>query len=66
MRLVKNFLFVVLNMVVELWTGFFNRTSEFYDKYTETKTRKGYVMFVSLAFVAAIGITTWMYKRVYG
>ncbi|MNQ97184.1 hypothetical protein D3C85_1128170 [compost metagenome] len=66
MRIIKNFVFVVLTLVAELWAGIFNRKPEFYDKHTETKTRKGYVMFVLLAFVATVGIVTWMYKRVYG
>lgn len=66
MRLLKNFVVVVLTLVGELWAGMFNRSPEFYDKRTETKTRKGYVWFVLFAFVASVGIVTWMYKRVYG
>jgi len=64
MTILKNFVLVVLNLVGELWTGFFNRNPNFYDKKTVTKTKIGYVVFVLLALVAVIAITTLLYSRI--
>ncbi|WP_433945952.1 hypothetical protein [Paenibacillus sp. SN-8-1] len=64
MKLIKNFILVVLNLVGELWTGFFNRNPEFYDKHTNTKTKLGYIVFVVLSFVVTIGIATLLYSRI--
>lgn len=60
----KNFILVVLSLVGEVWTGFFNRNPDFYDKNTVTKSKLGYVVFVILAFVAVIVITTLLYLRI--
>lgn len=63
MKLIKNFTLVVLNLVGELWTGFFNRDPDFYDKHSITKTKVGYLVFVVLAFIATIGIAALLYSR---
>ncbi|MGG3574524.1 hypothetical protein ABES25_04905 [Bacillus gobiensis] len=65
MKLVKNFFLVVLLMIVELSVGFFDRSPNFYDKHTMTKTRLGYVVFVTLAAFVTFGVITWMYNRIY-
>lgn len=65
MTILKNFSLVVLHLIAELWTGFFHRSSDFYDRHTVTKTKLGYAAFVSLAFIATVGIVLWMAQRVY-
>lgn len=64
MKIIKNFILVVLNLVGEVWTGFFNRNPDFYDNHTITKTKVGYTVFVMLAFVVTIGIATLLYLRI--
>ncbi|MCQ6557674.1 hypothetical protein [Paenibacillus mendelii] len=66
MSILKNFFLVVLNLVGELWTGVFHRNPDFYDKYTVTKSRTGYVFFVALSTLVTIGIVAWFYVRIYG
>lgn len=64
MRTVKNFSLVVVNLVGELWMGI-GRKPEFYDRHTSTKTKIGYVSFVSLATLIAIGTVIWLCLRLY-
>lgn len=64
MKLVKNFFLVVLLMLVELWFGYFDRSPNFYDKHTMTKTGLGYVVFVTLAAFVTFGAVAWIYDRV--
>jgi len=64
MRIVKSFILVVVNLVAELWMGI-NRKPEFYDKHTRTKTKKGYILFVSVAALATSGVIVWLYKSIY-
>lgn len=64
MKIVKNFTLVVLNLVGELWTGFFFRKPDFYDSHTVTKTKIGYAVLVTLTYLATIGILTLLYLRI--
>ncbi|MCR8645207.1 hypothetical protein NV379_21360 [Paenibacillus sp. N1-5-1-14] len=64
MTVMKNFVLVVLSMVAQLWTGFFNRKQDFYDRRSVTKTKLGYVVFVILALLATIGIMYWPYMKI--
>ncbi|OAB35691.1 hypothetical protein PMSD_11815 [Paenibacillus macquariensis subsp. defensor] len=65
MQLIKGFFLVVVNLVVELWTGFNNRNPDFYDKHSATRTRTGYIFFVTLVTLATVGIVSWLYVRIY-
>ncbi|CAM3715762.1 hypothetical protein MALU111345_18815 [Marinicrinis lubricantis] len=65
MRLVRNFALVFLNLVNELWNGFSFQRPSFYDKYTETKTKIGYAIFILLLLVTTVGAVTWLYLRIY-
>ncbi|WP_136608622.1 hypothetical protein [Paenibacillus dokdonensis] len=65
MKLMKNFSLVVLNLVGEFWTGFYYRSSDFYDRHTVTKTKTGYIVFVSLAALVTLGIAAWLFRRIY-
>lgn len=64
MKLIRNFFLVVVNLIGTLWVGA-SRKPEFYDKYSKTKTRIGYIFFVSLATLVTVGIIAWLYKRIY-
>lgn len=64
MKLLKNFFIVVLTLVLETWTGFFKRDPNFYDKYTVTKTKVGYMVFVVLASAITIGIASLLLLRI--
>jgi len=59
----KNFFLVMLNLMGELWIGFFNRKPDFYDKYTVTKTKAGYFIFIILSVAVIIGIMILLYGR---
>lgn len=63
-KVIKNFSLVVVGLIADLWLGFV-RKSEFYDNRTVTTTKRGYVLFVSLAAIVAIGTVIWAYKRIY-
>lgn len=63
MKLVKNFVLVVLHMIGSLWMGIFNRKPDFYDQYTQTKTRAGYIVFVTLSAVVSITVIAWLYNQ---
>lgn len=66
MQRFKSFVLVVLSMSAQLWTGFFNRNPEFYDKHTASQSKSGYIVFVSLSTVATIGLLGWLYTMIYG
>ncbi|BBH20579.1 hypothetical protein Back11_19240 [Paenibacillus baekrokdamisoli] len=65
MKVIKSFFLVVVSLLGELWTGYFNRSSEFYDKHTATKTKTGYVFFVTLATLVTISAAAWLCLRIY-
>lgn len=66
MGLAKRFVMVVVNMIGELWIGFYRRNSDFYDKQTsESKSKLGYYAFIIGAAAVTVGIVSWMYSRVY-
>jgi len=65
MQLIKGFFLVVVNLVGELWTGFYNRNPDFYDKHSATQTKTGYIFFVTLVSLATVGIASWLYVRIY-
>ena len=64
MRIIKNLALVVVNLIGELWIGV-GRKPAFYDKHTATKTRVGYIVFVSLATVIALGTVIGIYLKIY-
>lgn len=63
-KVIKNFSLVVVGLIADLWLGFV-RKSEFYDNRTVTTTKRGYVLFVSLAAIVAGGTVIWAYNRIY-
>ncbi|QOS78633.1 hypothetical protein JNUCC31_28670 [Paenibacillus sp. JNUCC31] len=66
MGLAKRFVTVVVNMVGELWMGFYRRNSDFYDKQTTgSKGKLGYFSFIIAAAAVTVGIVSWMYSRMY-
>ncbi|GIP32647.1 hypothetical protein [Paenibacillus sp. J2TS4] len=65
MERVRNFVLVVLNLIGELWIGGFRRNPDYYDRYTEIKTKAGYAAFVALATIVALGIVTWLYLKLH-
>ncbi|OAB44988.1 hypothetical protein [Paenibacillus antarcticus] len=65
MQLIKGYVLVVLNLVGELWTGFYSRNPDFYDKYSATQTKIGYIFFVTMVTLATVGIASWLYIRIY-
>jgi hypothetical protein len=65
MTLIQHFALVVLNLAGELWTGLFNRSPDFYDKHSVTKSKAGYAVFVTLAALAAVGIAFWLSGKIY-
>ncbi|MGN7412524.1 hypothetical protein [Paenibacillus sp. SAF-068] len=66
MNLVKRFVLVVVNMIGELWMGFYRRNSDYYDHQTsESKSKMGYYAFIIGATVVTVGIVGWMYNRIY-
>lgn len=62
--IIKNFSIVVVNLIGELWIGM-GRKPDFYDKHSVTATKKGYVIFVSLATFIALGAVIWLGMRLY-
>ncbi|MDH6427065.1 hypothetical protein NSQ91_14495 [Paenibacillus sp. FSL R7-0048] len=64
MSKLKNFSLVVVNLIADLWFGIV-RKPEFYDKHTVTRTKKGYVLFVSMAGIIAVGSAFWLCSRIY-
>ncbi|KGP80508.1 MULTISPECIES: hypothetical protein [unclassified Paenibacillus] len=66
MELAKGFIMIVMNMIGELWMGFYRRNSDFYDKQTSgAKSKLGYYAFIIVAAAVTVGIVSWMYSRVY-
>ncbi|MFC9708299.1 hypothetical protein ACFTRD_09055 [Paenibacillus sp. NPDC056933] len=66
MGLAKRFVTVVVNMVGELWMGFYRRNSDFYDEQTTgSKSKLGYFSFIMAAAAVTVGIVSWMYSRMY-
>ena len=60
------FVMIVVNMIGELWMGFYRRNSDFYDKQTSgVKSKLGYYAFIIVAVAVTVGIISWMYSRVY-
>lgn len=55
MKLIKNFMIVIANLVGELWIGYF-RKANFYDNYTITKTKLGYTFLISIIVLTLIGV----------
>lgn len=64
MKTFKNFSLVVVSLISEMWFGLL-RKPNFYDNHTVTKTKLGYVLFVTLAAIIAVGIAIWLYSRIY-
>lgn len=64
MGTIKNFALVVVNLIGELWLGM-DRRPEFYDNHAITKTKIGYLLFVSLAALIALGTVIWLCLRIY-
>ncbi|WDQ30355.1 hypothetical protein PTQ21_18070 [Paenibacillus marchantiae] len=48
MGLAKRFIMVVVNMIGELWMGFYRRNSDFYDKQTSESKSKLAIMHLLL------------------
>lgn len=66
MELAKRFVMIVLNMIGELWMGFYRRNSDFYDKQTSgAKSKLGYYVFIIGATAVTVCIVSWMYSQVY-
>jgi len=66
MGLAKRFVMVVVNMIGELWMGFYRRNSDFYDEQTSgAKSKFGYYAFIIGAATVTVGIVSWIYSRVY-
>lgn len=66
MELARRFVMIVVNMIGELWMGFYRRNSDFYDKQTSgVKSKLGYYAFIIVAVAVTVGIISWMYSRVY-
>jgi hypothetical protein len=61
---IKNFSLVVVNLIADLWFGIV-RKPEFYDNHTVTTTKRGYVLFVTLAGIIAVGTAIWLCSRIY-
>lgn len=64
MRVIKNFALVVVNLIGELWLGM-DRKPEFYDNHAITKSKIGYMLFVSLAALISLGAVIWLCIRIY-
>lgn len=64
MGIIKNFSLVVVSLITDLWFGIV-RKPEFYDNHSVTVTKRGYVIFVALAAVIAVGTAIWLYSRIY-
>lgn len=64
MGLIKNFSLVVVSLIADLWFGIV-RKPEFYDNHAVTTTKRGYVLFVTLAGMIAVGTAFWLCYRIY-
>lgn len=64
MTTIKNFSLVVVNLIGDLWFGLLRKPG-FYDNHTVTKTKVGYVFFVSLATLIALATVIWLYNKIY-
>lgn len=64
MGVLKNFSLVVVSLIADLWFGIV-RKPEFYDNHAVTTTKKGYVLFVTLAAIIAVGTALWLCFRIY-
>ncbi|UPK46523.1 hypothetical protein [Paenibacillus pabuli] len=66
MELARRFVMIVVNMIGELWMGFYRRNSDFYDEQTSgAKNKFGYYAFIIGAAAVTVGIVSWIYSRVY-
>lgn len=64
MGVIKNFSLVVVSLIADLWFGIV-RKPNFYDNHTVTTTKKGYVLFVTLAAIIVVGTALWLSSRIY-
>ncbi|WP_454191616.1 hypothetical protein [Paenibacillus sp. Marseille-Q7038] len=64
MKVIISFSLVVINMIAELWTGCFRKTTDFYDQHSTTRTKTGYVLFLISALSAVTLITFWITKQI--
>jgi multisubunit Na+/H+ antiporter MnhG subunit len=64
MGVIKNFSLVVVSLIADLWFGIV-RKPEFYDNHAVTRTKRGYVLFVTLAAIIAVGTALWLCFRIY-
>ncbi|HBS45904.1 MAG TPA: hypothetical protein DEA91_18125 [Paenibacillus sp.] len=64
MGVIKNFSLVVVSLIADLWFGIV-RKPEFYDNHAVTTTKRGYVLFVTLAAIIAVGTALWQCFRIY-
>ena len=62
--IIKNFSLVVVSLITDLWFGIV-RKPEFYDNHSVTATKRGYVIFVALAAVIAVGTAIWLCSKIY-
>jgi len=60
MSKLRNMMLVTGNLIGELWLGVFRKNSEFYDKYSKTDTRVGYIIFIASVSIVTIGILSWI------
>ncbi|WP_313639670.1 hypothetical protein MHH52_12555 [Paenibacillus sp. FSL K6-0276] len=64
MGIIKNFSLVVVSLIADLWFGLVRKPG-FYDNHTVTTTKRGYVLFVTLAAFIAVGAAFWLCLRTY-
>lgn len=62
MKMIKNFTLIVVYLVGVLWIGL-GRNPAYYDKYTVTRTKVGYVVFALAALLISVSITLWANHR---
>ncbi|NMO94850.1 hypothetical protein [Paenibacillus lemnae] len=60
----KNFMLVVINLVAELWSGPFHKSS-FYDKRTPRGNSTGYFTFVTASLFVTIALAGYLYLQFY-
>lgn len=53
MKLIKNFIVVVMSLIVDSWLGL-GVNSEVYDNRSRMKTRTGYIFFVLMAAFGSV------------
>ncbi|MFD0715167.1 hypothetical protein [Paenibacillus sp. GCM10027626] len=56
----RNFLLTASNFVGELRLGSFRTKSDFYDKYSQTDTKAGYIIFITSLMFLTIGVISWL------